>query len=141
MTATFPEDSALVVLTTFAWGASPGDTLRVDFLLFSFSREPLALLLSAAAGSPDCGCTFNLDVDFLSDELFCIPSLEATLRSAFFSLNGLSSSSSISLCSGVNRFASAASASPSVCRGLDSGLSEELASRRMRLSGLGFAGE
>ena len=138
VTAAFPEDSGLVVLATFAWGAIPGDTLRVDFPLFSFSREPLALLLPAAGGPPGCGCPFNLDIDFLSAELFCIPSLETTLRSAFFSLNGLSSSSSIPLC---NRFASAASASPSVCRGLDSGLSEELASIRMRLSGLGFAGE
>ena len=45
------------------------------------------------------------------------------------------------LCIGANRFASAASASPSVCKGLNSGLSGELASIRMRLSGLGFTGE
>lgn len=140
------------VLDDFVGGApnAGGEPLRVGLSRFSFSPAPVVLGLPMGAGAAGTSLalllSFDFDVRFFASALSTLPFFTCVaFRSAFFSLSGLSSSplaGGIVPVTGSARCPVGVVSSPSaLANGSDSGFSGELASMRMRLSGLGFTGE
>ena len=133
------------VLDGFVEGALVvgGELLREGLSRFSFSPAPVALDLLAAVGTVGSSLVLALSFDvrlFVSPFFTC-----ATFRCVFFSLSGLSSSpfavGAAAVTAGAGHPVGVVSALSGLSNASASGLSGESASRRMRLSGLGFTGE
>lgn len=88
----FADGSALLLLGAFPCGAVAGGSFSEDLPLFSFSSEPLVLVLPVSTGALVCVCV--LAFARLLTASSARWSLTPTFFFVLFSLKGLSSSSS-----------------------------------------------